>query len=346
MASSPLRLSVLDQTPLVDGGTGSQSLNNTIDLAKLTDRLGYTRYWLAEHHATGSLACTSPEVLLGALGMVTKHIRLGTGGIMLPHYSPFKVAEVFSMLAGLYPGRIDLGIGRAPGTDQITSVALQRDRRQHAPDDFIEQMSELLAYYEDRIPPDHPFHRLSHSLPGLPEKPVVWLLGSSSQSGEWAAQLGLPYAFADFIGGGGAVIAQEYRNTFAPSPRLAAPRVVVALRVVCAETDEEALRLSASQQVQLIQLQQGRPKPSLPPDAAIKLLQESGVRLGAQPMGRRLVVGSPVAVRANLEKIAAEFGADEVMVLTTTYDHGARRRSYELLADAFALSAPAAVVAS
>jgi luciferase family oxidoreductase group 1 len=342
--ASPIRLSVLDQSPLIAGGTGPQALANTVDLAQLADRLGYTRYWLAEHHATGSLACTSPEVLLGPVGMVTKRIRLGTGGIMLPHYSPFKVAEVFSTLAGLFPGRVDLGIGRAPGTDQVTSIALVRDRRQHPPDDFVDQLAELLAYFEDRIPPDHPFHRLSR-LPGLPESPVVWLLGSSSQSGEWAAQLGLPYAFADFIGGGGSVIAQEYRATFAPSQRLQTPRVIVAVRAICAETDDAALRLAASQQVQLIQLQQGRPQPALPPEAAIELLRESGVRLGAAPMGRRLVIGSPATVRAALEKIAADFGAEEVMVLTITYDHAARRRSYELLADAFALSAPAGAAA-
>lgn len=343
--TNPLRLSVLDQSPIVDGGTGPEALANSIDLARLADRLGYQRYWLAEHHATGSLACTSPEVLLGPIGTLTKRIRLGTGGIMLPHYSPFKVAEVFSTLAGLFPGRIDLGIGRAPGTDQMTVVALQRDRRQHLPDDFVDQLSELLAYLEDRIPADHPFHRLSKALPGLPEKPEVWLLGSSSQSGEWAAQLGLPYAFADFIGGGGGPIAQEYRATFAPSPRLAAPRVVVAVRVICAATDEEAQHLAASQQVQLIQLQQGRPRPALPPEAAIKLLQESGIKLGIAPMGRRLVVGSPITVRRELERVAADFGADEVMVLTITYDHAARRRSYELLADAFALSAPVAAAA-
>jgi luciferase family oxidoreductase group 1 len=335
---SPFRLSVLDQSPLIDGSTGPQSLANTIDLAQLADKLGYTRYWLAEHHATGSLACTSPEVLLGAIGMVTQSIRLGTGGIMLPHYSPFKVAEVFSTLSGLFPGRIDLGIGRAPGSDQITAVALQRGRRHHMPDDFVDQMSELIAYLEDRIPSDHPFHKLS-KLPGLPEKPVVWLLGSSSQSGEWAAQLGLPYAFADFIGSGGAVIAQQYKSDFASSPRLEKPRVIVAVRVVCAETDEAALRLAASQQVQLIQLQQGRPQPALPPEDAIALLEKSGVRLGAAPMGRRLVIGSPETVRQAMEKIAAEFGAEEVMVLTITYDHGIRRRSYELLAEAFALSA-------
>lgn len=339
--NAPLKLSVLDQSPIVDGGSGAQALANTLDLARLADALGYERYWLAEHHATGSLACTSPEVVIGPIATITKRIRVGTGGIMLPHYSPFKVAEVFSTLAGLFPGRIDLGVGRAPGTDQVTVVALQRDRRQHTPDDFPDQLAELLAYLEDKVPADHPFARLGR-LPGLPHKPDVWLLGSSSQSGEWAAQLGLPYAFADFIGGGGSVIAQEYRRNFEASPRLAAPRVVVAVRVICAETDDEAQHLSASQQVQLIQLQQGRPKPALPPDQAIKLLQESGIRLGVAPMGRRMVVGSPATVRREFEKIAAEFGAEEVMALTITHDHEARRRSYELLAREFALSAAAA----
>ena len=337
-------LSVLDQSPIVDGGTGADALANSIDLARLTDALGYHRYWFAEHHGITSLACTSPEVLIAAAGIVTKRIRLGSGGIMLPHYSPLKVAEVFSTLAGLYPGRIDLGVGRAPGSDQTTAVALRRDRRNHPPDDFIEQLGELLAYLEDRIPADHAFAHLSR-LPGLPHAPEVWLLGSSSQSGEWAAQLGLPYAFADFIGGGGSVIAQEYRKTFEPSDRLAAPRVAVAVRVICADTDEEALHLGASQQVQLIQLQQGRPKPALPPDQAVQLLKDNNIRLGQAPMGRRLVMGSPETVRAALEKIAVDFGAEEVMALTITYDHAVRRRSYELLARVFAIPAPAAVVA-
>jgi luciferase family oxidoreductase group 1 len=341
---NPLRLSVLDQSPIVDGGTGAEALANTIDLARLADALGYERYWLAEHHGIASLACTSPEVLIAAAGAATKRIRLGSGGIMLPHYSPFKVAEVFSTLAGLYPGRIDLGVGRAPGSDQMTALALQRDRRTHPPDDFLDQIGELLAYFEDRIPSDHPFAKLSR-LPGLPQAPEVWLLGSSSQSGEWAAQLGLPYAFADFIGAGGAVIAQDYAETFAPSDRLAAPRVAVAVRVICAETDEEALHLGSSQQVQLIQLQQGRPMPALPPHRAVRLLEESKVKLGAAPMGRRLVTGSPETVRQALEKIAADFGAEEVLALTITYDHAARRRSYELLARAFALPGMAVAVA-
>jgi len=334
--TAPLRLSVLDQSPIADGGTGAAALANTLDLAKLADALGYERYWLAEHHATGSLACTSPEVLIGPIAAVTGRIRVGSGGIMLPHYSPLKVAETFSTLAGLFPGRIDLGLGRAPGTDQVTALALQRDRRQHTPDDFPEQLGELLGYLEDRIEPDHPFARLAR-LPGLPHRPEVWLLGSSSQSGEWAAQLGLPYAFADFIGGGGSAIAQEYRNTFVPSHRLAAPRVIVAVRAVCAETDDRAVFLASSQQLQLFQLQQGRPKPALPPEAAARLLEENAIRPGTAPLGRRLVVGSPATVKRELERLAADFGAGEAMLLTITHDHEARRRSYELLAEAFGL---------
>ena len=218
-----MRLSVLDQSPVSEGSTGAQALHNTLDLARLADRLGYHRYWVAEHHGTPMLASTSPEVLIGPVASATERIRVGSGGVMLPHYSPFKVAEAFSVLAGLYPGRIDLGLGRAPGTDLATSHALQRDRRQAAPDDFPQQLAELLAYLEDALPENHPFARLT-ALPGLPERPEVWMLGSSPQSAIWAGELGLPYSFADFINPGGAEIAALYRDKFAPGERLPAPR--------------------------------------------------------------------------------------------------------------------------
>src|SRR6185437_4563662 len=169
------------------------ALQNTIDLARLTDGLGYHRYWVAEHHGGPSLAGPSPEVLIGPIASATSRLRVGSGGVMLPHYSPLKVAQSFSVLAGLYPGRIDLGIGRAAGTDPMTTFALQRDRRQAAPDDFPEQLAELLAYFDDSFPTDHPFARLGRTLPGAPHQPDVWLLGSSAQSAIWAGQLGLPY---------------------------------------------------------------------------------------------------------------------------------------------------------
>src|SRR5207253_56895 len=175
---------------------------------RFTEQLGYHRYWVAEHHGTPMLACASPEVLIAAIACATSRIRVGSGGVMLPHYSPVKVAETFSMLAGLFPARIDLGIGRAAGTDPRTTFALQRDRRQASPDDFPSQLAELLAYLSDEMPDDHPFRHLT-VLPGRPHVPAPWLLGSSAQSGIWAAETGLPYAFADFISPAGAEIAAD-----------------------------------------------------------------------------------------------------------------------------------------
>ena len=206
---------MLDQSPIAEGSTGSQALRNTIDLARLCDELGYHRYWVAEHHGGPMLAGPSPEALIGPIAAATSRIRVGSGGVMLPHYSPFKVAETFSLLAGLFPGRIDLALGRAAGTDPLTTFALQRDRRQAAPDDFPQQLAELLAYLDDRLPEDHPFARLAKTLPGRPERPECWLLGSSQQSAIWAAELAMPYAFADFINAGGAEIAALYRERFA-----------------------------------------------------------------------------------------------------------------------------------
>src|ERR671938_385129 len=214
MPPAPLRLSVLDQSPVSEGSTGAQALRNTLDLARLADALGYHRYWVAEHHGGPMLSGPSPEVLIGPIASATERLRVGSGGVMLPHYSPLKVAESFSVLAGLYPGRIDLGIGRAAGTDPMTTFALQRDRRQAAPDDFPQQLAELLGYLNDELPPEHPFRRLASVLPGRPELPALWLLGSSLQSAIWAAQLGLAYAFADFINPEGRQIAAVYRERF------------------------------------------------------------------------------------------------------------------------------------
>src|SRR5580700_5237533 len=185
-------LSVLDQSPISEGSTGADALHNTLDLARLTDSLGYHRYWVAEHHGGPMLAGGSPEALIPAIASATERIRVGSGGVMLPHYSPFKVAETFTILSALYPGRIDLGLGRAAGTDPLTTFALQRDRRQASPDDFPQQLAELLGYLEQTLPDDHPFARLAPALPGRPELPSVWPLGSSPQSAIWAGELGLP----------------------------------------------------------------------------------------------------------------------------------------------------------
>ncbi len=331
-----MRLSVLDQSPIAQGSTGRDALANTIDLARLADGLGYHRYWVAEHHGGPMLAGPAPEVLIGPLAAATERIRVGSGGVMLPHYSPFKVAEAFSLLAGLYPGRIDLGIGRAAGTDPMTTYALQRDRRQAAPDDFFEQLVELLAYLEDALPADHPFARLARALPGAPESPQPWLLGSSPQSAIWAAQLGMPYAFADFINRDGAGIASDYQRRFDAGPRDAAPRTAVATWALAAETEDEAWELTASSRMAMAMLRRGRLIPIPPVETALRFLQAEGEPVAGS---RRITAGTPEQVRAGLETIAQQYGADEVIVVTITHDHAARRRSYELLADAFGLSA-------
>jgi luciferase family oxidoreductase group 1 len=327
-------LSVLDQSPISEGSTGVDALRNSIDLAQRTESLGYHRYWCAEHHGGPMLACTSPEILIGQIAAATARIRVGSGGVMLPHYSPFKVAENFSMLSALFPGRIDLGLGRAPGTDQLTMFALQRDRRQQSPDDFRDQLDELLGYLEGTLPADHPFARLSHVLPGGDAKPEPWLLGSSPQSAIWAAELGLPYAFADFINPDNAGIADLYRQRFQPSARLAAPRVMVCLWAICAETDDEAQRLAASSRMSFALLRQGRLIPVPPPDVAQRFLEQ---RPPSNGNARRGVIGSPAKVRAGIEQVAESYVADETMLVTITYEHEARRRSYELVADAFGL---------
>jgi luciferase family oxidoreductase group 1 len=332
-----MRLSVLDQSPIPEGLTGADALQNTLDLARLADTLGYHRYWVAEHHGGAMLAGPSPEALIGPIAAATDGIRVGSGGVMLPHYSPFKVAETFAVLAGLFPGRIDLGIGRAAGTDPLTTFALQRDRRQAAPDDFPQQLAELLAYFDDSLPTDHPFHRLAGVLPGRPELPVPWLLGSSAQSAIWAGQLGLPYAFADFINAEGAQIAQLYRERFESSRDLQASKTAVAVWALAAPTEDEAVFLSTSSRMAFTLLRRNQLIPVPPPEKAVEFLKREGKPLNGARPGRRSIVGSPEHVRAEVEAVAVEYGAEEVIVVTITHDHQARRRSYELIAEAFDL---------
>jgi luciferase family oxidoreductase group 1 len=319
-----MRLSVLDQTPIPEGSTGPQALANTLDLARHADRLGYHRYWVAEHHGGRLLAGPSPEALIGPIAAATSDIRVGAGGVMLPHYSPLKVAETFSLLAGLFPGRIDLGLGRAAGTDPMTMFALQRDRRTAAPDDFPQQLAELLAYLNKTVPADHPFHRLQDALPGEPERPVPWLLGSSPQSAIWAKETGLDYAFADFINPAGADLG------------LATPPRAVAVWALAADSEEEAEHLASSSRVTLRELRRGNLIPVPPPDKAQEYL--ANVPRGDHAGGRRAVLGTPAQVRARLEEIADAYGAEEVIVVTITHDHAARVRSYELIAHAFGAS--------
>jgi luciferase family oxidoreductase group 1 len=334
-----VRVSVLDQSPVSEGQSGPDALANTIDLAQLADRLGFHRYWVAEHHGGPMLAGAAPEVLISAIGAHTSQIRVGSGGVMLPHYSPLKVAETFTILAGLYPGRIDLGLGRAAGTDALTTYALQRDRRQASPDDFLDQLTELLAYLDDTLPEDHPFHRLAATLPGRPEIPVPWLLGSSPQSAIWAGQLGLPYMFADFISPFSEGRAATYREHWAEAghARGPGPRVGVACWAICAETEEEAQYLAAPSRMTFRLLRQGELIKVPTPETALDYLKSIGQDGPGWIPGRRGILGTPEQVRSQLEEVASAYGAEEVMVVTITHDHAARLRSYELLAEAFDL---------
>lgn len=319
-----IRLSVLDQSPIPEGSTGGDALRNSIDLARLTDRLGYTRYWVAEHHGTQGLACNSPEVLIGPIAAATSRIRVGSGGVMLPHYSPLKVAESFSMLAGLFPNRIDLGIGRAAGTSPKVAFALQRDRRQAAPDDFREQLDELINYLANRTT----FRFTS---------PDLYLLGSSPDSSAWAAELSLPYVFADFINPGGARVAQYYRQTFTPSESMPAPRTAVAVWAICAESDAEAERLAFSFRMMMTMLFRGRSIPVPTIEKAEQFLRAEGLLPDQVPAGRRIITGTPSRVREAIESVARDYEAEEVLLVNILHDHAARRRSYELIAREFGM---------
>jgi luciferase family oxidoreductase group 1 len=337
-AASRLRLSVLDQSPISEGSTLGAALKNSIDLAVLAESMGYHRYWVAEHHGSPGFGCMSPEILIGLIAAATSRIRVGSGGVMLPHYSPFKVAESFSMLASLFPGRIDLGVGRASGTDRKTALALQRDRRLPAADDFPDQLVELISYCgtaEQRRDQGTPQANLvTH------ERPHLWLLGSSTQSAVWAADLGLSYAFADFINahGGEDAVTEHYREQFTPRAKQPKPETAVAVWAICAETDAEANLLASSFKMLILYLQRGELIAVPSPQKAARFLAERAKRADSLPMQRRIVVGTPEVVKNGIEAIAAEYEADEVLIVNIVYDHAARKRSYQLIADAFGLA--------
>jgi len=341
-----MRLSVLDQSPVSEGDTNAEALANTLALARRADELGYHRYWVAEHHG-GAMAGASPEALIGPIALASQRLRVGSGGVMLPHYSPLKVAETFSLLDGLAPGRIDLGLGRAPGTDAMHAFALQRDRTKAAPDDFPDQLMELLAYLGRRpFTPEHPFRRLrvrgeEARPPTSGEGPVPWLLGSSAQSAIWAGELGLPYSYADFIAPDGEDVTQLYRERFVPSEQLAAPYVLLCTWALAAGDEDEALALTSSGRMMFKLLRRGRPILIPPVDVARRFLESEG---DTHPP-RRMVCGTPEQVRARLEERVQRYVADELMLVTITHEHAARVRSYELLAEAFGL-APSSATAT
>jgi luciferase family oxidoreductase group 1 len=330
-----LRLGVLDQSPVRSGGTAADAIHETLDLAEACDRLGYSRYWLAEHHSTPGLAGSSPEVLIGQVAARTARIRVGSGGVMLQHYSPLKVAESFRVLETLFPGRIDLGIGRAPGSDQLTARALREDG---SPEYFPRQVADVVGFLHGALPEGHPYAPVL-AMPTGPTAPEVWLLGSSDQSAAIAAHFGVGFSFAHFINEeGGAAVTRAYRRSFRPSAWLSEPRASAAVFVVCADTDAEAQRLAKSRELFIVRLYTGRPGryPSIEEAETYPYTERELAIL--QHAKRRTVAGTPEQVRERLEALAAEYQADELIIVTITHDPKARRRSYELLARAFGLT--------
>ncbi|WP_425432489.1 LLM class flavin-dependent oxidoreductase [Granulicella rosea] len=337
---SKLRLSVLDQSPVPAGSTPAQALRNSISLAQHVESLGFNRFWMSEHHAMDTLACSAPEIVLARIGGETSTIRIGSGGIMLPHYTPLKVAESFRTLHALYPGRVDLGIGRAPGGGPVEATALRRNRNVPQTDDFLDQLSELLAFLNHEFPAAHPFSRIKVS-PEMPGSPDIWLLGSSMWSASTAAEFGLPYAFAHFFSPEPTRAAlQQYRHEFTPNGALGdhirtAPESMAAVGVICAETQAEADRLYSSVKLLQLRIRQGDRSPIASPEDALRELPNypQQAEPGEFP---RYVAGTPDVVKAALLKMSEALHLRELVVNTIVHDHEARLRSYTLLAEAFA----------
>ncbi|MDP9149710.1 MAG: LLM class flavin-dependent oxidoreductase [Myxococcota bacterium] len=333
----PTPVSVLDLSPVLSGGTAGEALRNSLDLARHAEALGLRRYWVAEHHNAGSLACPAPEILIGQIAAITESIRVGSGGIMLPNHTPLKVAETFRVLHALFPGRIDLGVGRAPGTDSRTAAELRRSRDAVAVDDFPERFDDLTRYLDDDEPPRDRFTGTVRAIPLHVPAPELWMLGSSEAGGcLLAAQRGLGFAFAHHINPeDSARVLRRYRQLFVPSAHRHHPWAILAVAVVCAETDAEARELARSGELAMVRFLQGirdRPLPNVEEARAhVFDAHEEALRGGR---GEHVVVGGVERVRARLRQLAAHAQADEVMVLTHVHDHLARKRSYELVAGA------------
>jgi luciferase family oxidoreductase group 1 len=333
---APLQLSVLDQSPVRQGGTAAEALQETIALAVATEAMGYRRFWVAEHHNLGNFAGTSPEILIGQIAARTRTMRVGSGGVMLTHYSALKVAENFRVLESLYPGRIDLGIGRAPGSDPLTAAALAYPGMPRDVRHFPQQVIDLLAYLRDRLDPSHPFAGV-HAAPGQPTHiPEVWLLGSRIESAHLAATLGLPFSYAHFFGMGvedGPLIVESYRRRFRPSEYVAEPRVNVAVHVLCAETEAEALRLASSRNLMKLRSALGDRQGVPPVEEALAYPYRPEELAYLEPAKRAYIDGDPQQVKAKLEDLADRYQTRDLTVVTICYDFADRLRSYELVAE-------------
>ena len=340
-----LTFGVVDQSPLREGGTAADALRESVRLAQAAEAAGYARYWVAEHHNASSWAGTSPEMLIGQIAAGTATIRVGSGGVMLSHYSALKVAEQFRVLDAFFPGRIDLGIGRAPGSDQVTAAALAHPRPRASVDTYPPQVIDLLGFLDGRFEDGHPFVGISAIAGPIPETaPEVWLLGSSDFSARLAGVLGLPYAFADFFGNvpHGPIVADLYRREFRPSQYLETPRLSVAAQVICAPTEEEAKYLGGSRNINKLQPRPGQtPRRGLiSPEVAAEYPLNDDERRQLESLKGGYIDGDPTQVRDRLLELAEQYGADEVGIVSNCYAFEDRVRSYELTAQALGIAPP------
>jgi len=334
MSTKPIRLSVLDQSPVRKGVTAEQAIQETAELARYTDQLGYTRFWVSEHHNTGSLAGSTPEVLLAYLGSQTKNIRIGSGGVMMPNHSALKVAENFRMLEALFPGRVDLGMGRAPGTDRLTAAMLNPSN-QFREQDFVNQLYDLNNYFHDRGDPGTPLSKI-RAIPQIQTVPDMWLLSSSGESGLFAAHFGMGLSFAHFINPiGGPEAVARYRERFQPSEDRAEPAASVAIFVFCSEDEEKIRQHQALMGFRFNQLEQG--KGILPVNYDdIKDINYTVHELERMIHHRkRIITGNPVEIKQRLTKLADDYNVDEIIAVTIAEDFDDRLLSYKHLADVF-----------
>lgn len=336
MTSLPnVPLSLLDLAPVGVGATTTEALASTIALAKHADQLGYTRFWVAEHHGMPGIASSAPAVLIGAVAAATQRIRVGSGGVMLPNHAPLVIAEQFGTLAALHPGRIDLGLGRAPGTDPRTAAALRLSTKPLGPNDFPEQLGELVCFLTGEFPDGHPYAAV-HSVPHAAEQPPIWLLGSSLYSAELAGLLGLPFAFAHHFSGTHTLPAlARYREAFTPGRTLDEPYAIVTVQVVCAPTDEQANRMALPAALSFLQLRQGHPGPLPTPEQAAAYPWTEMEREFVEQRRVGQAIGSPDTVRTSLAELLAATAANELMISTQVYDLDDRIRSITLVRNLF-----------
>src|SRR5580658_3339618 len=329
---SSVPLSVLDLAPVPSGGNAAEALRATTDLAQHVERLGFHRFWVAEHHNMPGIASSAPPVLIGHIADATSKLRVGSGGVMLPNHVSLVVAEQFGMLEALHPGRIDLGIGRAPGTDQATAAALRRSPEALSADDFPDQLMDLLGFFTGRWPEGHPFARIT-AVPGRGHQPAMWLLGSSGYSAQVAGLLGLPFAFAHHFSPANTLPALAmYRSHFRPSEVLDRPYAMVAAAVVCAETDEQASFLAGSGTLSFLRLRSGHPGPLPSPQEAAAYPYNDLERAFIDDRRATQIIGATETVRRGLADLLTATAADELMLTTMVFDPADRLRSFELVA--------------